>query len=93
MGKPVSSRGNCAASEITRSAAPERTTKSMRLGFAIGILLCRIDKLPNLCPLLVEFRETLLAEALINIELLLGKIFFTRSDEGLGQPVMHVGQI
>ena len=56
-------------------------------------MLRRIDKLPNFRLLLIEIRQMLLAQFLINVKFLLGMIFFTYSNIGLGQPVMHVRQI
>src|SRR5713226_10684012 len=58
-----------------------------------GGILCRVDELANFGALLVEFREMLLAEFLVHLDLLLGTLFFAGTDVRLAQAIVRVGQI
>jgi len=62
-------------------------------GLAEGGILCRINKLPNLRALLLEVGQMLLANFLVDLELLLGAAFFAGANIRLPQPVVSVGQI
>src|SRR5438105_12546772 len=61
--------------------------------FSGGGILCRINKLPNLRALLLEVGQMLLANFLVDLELLLGAAFFAGANIRLPQPVVSVGQI
>ena len=52
-----------------------------------------INKLPNFCPLFVELRHVLLAEALINLELFLSVLLVSGVNIRLPQPIVRVGKI
>src|SRR5437660_10276480 len=61
--------------------------------FSGGGILCRINKLPNLRALLLEVGQMLLANFLVDLELLLGAAFFAGANIRLPQTVVSVGQI
>src|SRR5208283_3150412 len=59
----------------------------------LGALFLGINKLPNFRALLIEIRKVLRPQLLVNLEFLLGGVFFTSANIRLRQAVMHVGQV
>src|ERR1700680_1969550 len=58
-----------------------------------GGVFCGVNELADLRTLLIQISEVLLAQLLVNLDLLLRAVFVAGAHVGLAKPIVRVGQI